>query len=452
MSSSRRFPWWGGVGAAIFVAGLVVLVLDLPRWNTFWYVPAWWGYLLVLDAGTCRIRGGSFLSSRPREVAAMLFWSVPFWFLFEAYNLVIDNWYYVFALHDDRLQEVVAWLAFATVLPACFLHAELVKALGWFEKVRWPPLRVGAGVFIAMGILGWASIVLPLLWPRIAFPLVWGATLWLPAIINYATGAPSLLLDLELGRPGWLLQLLVGGLFAGLAWEALNYWARSKWIYTVPGFEDVKLFEMPVAGFLGFPVLALSAHAFYTAVSWWARGRSWRLGILALATRDRSRRDRLLGWVAVLLAALFSHVTYGEVLEHTVVSRRPLLRGIESLGPEGVRALREHGIETPERMIDRSRARGVTELARRTGIRAGRLVTALETAELSLHKGMGTVAAERLREIGVESVDEVAEADPEVLWRRLSAQPREPGEGRDISLAEVRVWVRAARLADGPRR
>jgi hypothetical protein len=45
--------------------------------------------------------------------------------------------------------------------------------------------------------------------------------------------------------------LICGGL-----WEFWNFWASAKWIYTVPWVGEVKLFEMPVLGFFGFPPFA----------------------------------------------------------------------------------------------------------------------------------------------------------------------------------------------------
>ena len=68
-------------------------------------------------------------------------------------------------------------------------------------------------------------------------------------------GAESLRGDLRSGHPWRLVNLLIGGLVCGLLWECWNYWARTKWIYTVPVPPDIKLFEMPLAGYLGFPGL-----------------------------------------------------------------------------------------------------------------------------------------------------------------------------------------------------
>jgi hypothetical protein len=57
---------------------------------------------------------------------------------------------------------------------------------------------------------------------------------------------------------------LVGsGLVCGVLWEFWNYWALTKWTYTVPYPPDVKLFEMPVLGYLGFLPFALECFAMY---------------------------------------------------------------------------------------------------------------------------------------------------------------------------------------------
>lgn len=425
-------PWWAGAGAVIFAAGVVALVLDLPRWNVVWYVPAWWGYLLVLDAVVHRLRGRSWVGERRHELAVMLFWSAPFWFLFEAFNLRLENWYYIYVLREPLLGEIFAWLAFATVLPACFFHAELVRGLGWFENVRWRPFAVGSKTKVACVVLGVASIVGPLVWPRFTFPLVWGATLWLPELSNHRAGEPSLLGDLERGDPRRFLRFLVGGLFAGIAWESLNFWARSKWIYTVPGFEDWKLFEMPMTGFLGFPVLAVAAFSFWMLLRRIVRGGGWKV------------------WVLAALAVVGSHFAFEGLRQRTVRSERPLLREIEVLSGADVDRLRDAGVPTPELLVRRAGRRGVGAVAEASGIEPGKLERAYGVSRLALHKGMGIPAAERLWELGIRSPAELADAEAGELHRRLSEISAE--DSWIPRLAEIRVWIRAARAADGPRR
>ncbi|MFN2385852.1 MAG: DUF4332 domain-containing protein [Thermoanaerobaculia bacterium] len=435
-----RWRWWGAAGAALFAGGLFVLARDVEGWNAIWYLPAWYGYLLVLDALIFRLQGSSPLSARPREVAGWMLWSIPFWFLFEAYNLRLQNWYYVFALRSIVTAAVLSATAFATVLPACFFHAEAVRALGIARGRRCRPIGVTPRVESVLLLLGVLSILAPLLWPRVAFPLVWGATFCLPELLNRRAGAPSLLADLEAGRCDRLMHLLAGGLWAGVAWESLNFFARCKWIYTVPGFEDWKVFEMPLAGFLGFPVLALSAFNFSSLVS--------RLSSRE-ALRSPAGRARLA--IAVALAAALVVASYREMLSQTVRSRRPVLTELPGLDFGAESRLRAHGIPTPERLERARRRHRLDDLSRRTGIPASLLERAGRHATLALHKGMGIPAARLLESVGIPTVAELARARPEALHARLRSAAGK-ARMRPPRLAEVKVWVRAARLTGKPRR
>ena len=427
----RKLPAWGPLGVLLFAAGLWALAADVEGWNAVWYLPAWYGYLLFLDALIFRLQGQSYLAGRRGELLAMLLVSAPFWFLFEAYNLRLQNWYYVFGLRTEWLSAIVSVFAFSTVLPACLFHAELVKALGWGRGTRLRPIRVTGAVERFCIVMGVISIAAPLLWPRYAFGLVWGALFWLPELINRRAGAPSILADLEAGRAERLLQLLIGGLWAGAIWETFNFWARCKWIYTVPGFEDWKLFEMPLAGFLGFPVLALSAFACFSAVTHFLSGRP----------RAPLRN------VAIVGAVIFSGVTFHAMFDRTVASRRPLLSELSGMDPPTIAALREAGIPTPERLERVVRREGLASVARRTGVAAEELSRAHQHAALALHKGMGTDAAARLMRAGVATVSDLSREDPEALSRRSGAAGEEP-----LRPSLVRIWVRAARLSEEPRR
>jgi hypothetical protein len=428
--SRARFPLWGAAGIALFALGLWALAADIPAWNAVWYLPAWYGYLLVLDAVIYARRGRSFVGGRRRELVTMMLWSLPFWLLFEAYNLRLHNWYYVFGLRTLWGSVLMSTLAFATVLPACFFHAE---ALGAFEVVREKscrPLRVTRTVLAVCAVLGVACAIAPLLWPRWAFAMVWGAALGIPEVLNYRSGAPSLLRDLETGRCGRLLRLLAGGLWAGAVWEVLNYWARTKWIYTVPGFEDWKLLEMPLAGFGGFPPLALSAFAFYSLVS--------RL-------RGAPR------FFAVVAAVLFSVWASISALDRNVQSLRPILSDLSGLDASAVEKLRSSGIPTPERLDRAVRREGVAAVASRTGISAATLERSAREVSLALHKGMGADAARLLEAAGIRTVSDLASADADELTSRLGRVAA--GRGEEAPRPEyVRVWVRAARLDGRPRR
>ena len=437
LPTERRAPRADGgallraaAGVTIFALGLWALATDVEAWNAVWYLPAWYGYLLVLDAFLSARGGRSFVVERRRELGRMMLWSLPFWLLFEAYNLRLHNWYYVFGLRTLWGSVLMSTLAFATVIPACFFHAELLEVLGIPRERRWRPLRVTRTVLAACLAAGAVCAVAPLVWPRWTFWMVWGAPLGILEVANYRSGAPSLLRDLEQGRPARFLRLLVGGLLAGGVWELLNYWARTKWIYTVPGFEDWKVLEMPFAGFFGFPPLAVSAFAFF-----------------AFFSRLRGRALFAAGGVAFAFSVWASVAT----MDRNVQSIRPALSELSGLDASAVERLRAAGISTPERLDRTVRKEGAPSVAARSGVALSSVERAARQASLALHKGMGPSAARLLEEAGIDSVADLRAAHPPalalLLGRLATARGVPPPR-----LEHVRVWVRAARPDGRPRR
>ena len=121
------------------------------------------------------------------------------------------------------------------------------------------------------GELGWALTVVglmlaatPLLWPSPYFAAdVWIAWLLLLDPINRARGRPSMIAALETGERARPVAWLLAGLAAGVLWESINWLAGARWTYTVPFGGGLKLFEMPVLGFLGFAPFALASFAIW---------------------------------------------------------------------------------------------------------------------------------------------------------------------------------------------
>jgi len=92
---------------------------------------------------------------------------------------------------------------------------------------------------------------------------VWLGFIFVLDPINARLGAPSLFAEWRDRRFDRTINLALAGVLCGLLWEFWNYWCRAKWHYTVPVFERVKLFEMPIAGYLGFPAFALECFVMY---------------------------------------------------------------------------------------------------------------------------------------------------------------------------------------------
>lgn len=279
---NRRFPFYGLAGLGIIAmseAGMLARIE--PFWS--WHTPiAWTGFILFADAWIWKRRGESPLRNDRAEMAFLTLASIPLWVIFEIYNKYwLHNWHYI-GLPEVLLVRYFgyAW-AFATISPAILIAAELVGAL---RDRRAPAYRRADPGRIPLGTVGWLSVIagaLMLLVP-IAYPSPWlAAPVWLGFIflfdpINAANGAESLRGDLAAAHRGRLINLLLSGLLCGVLWEFWNYWAKSKWVYTVPVPPDIKLFEMPVAGYLGFPAFAVEVFVMYVFVRHALWRGSWR--------------------------------------------------------------------------------------------------------------------------------------------------------------------------------
>ena len=271
---------WIVLGAAIMV---VTEMATLPGVEPFasWNTPiAWTGFIIFADGVIFRARGRSWIRSAPKEFALLSLCSIPLWIVFEGYNLVIRNWYYSGLTHSFWLRQLgFAW-AFATIWPAIFEGAQLVAvalagtvgsrgtdASGEMDGSRGIRAASGSWWALAAGAVMIASpfAVTSEIARYLAAP-VWLGFIFLLDPINRRLGAPSLGADIEGAHVHRIVNLMVSGLLCGVLWEFWNYWARAKWHYTVPIMENVKIFEMPLPGYLGFPAFALECFTMYVFV------------------------------------------------------------------------------------------------------------------------------------------------------------------------------------------
>jgi hypothetical protein len=92
---------------------------------------------------------------------------------------------------------------------------------------------------------------------------VWLGFILLLDPINARLGAESLHADWRSGRYDRAINLALSGVLCGFLWEFWNNWSHAKWHYTVPIMENLKIFEMPVPGYLGFPPFAFECFTMY---------------------------------------------------------------------------------------------------------------------------------------------------------------------------------------------
>lgn len=248
---------------ALWGAGLTGVVLGRREILPWLYFLAWYPLILFLDGLLFHLQGDSWLLDRPRELLKMGFWSVSAWLSFEALNLWLQNWGYVGLLAHPWLRWPGYALAFATVLPGIWLGAEVLAALGAWRHTRGRPVKSPCAWEPGSLLLGTACLVLPLIWPRYCFPLVWAAAFFLLDPLVRLLGGRSLIHAWLEGERREHLCLLAAGLLCGLWWEAWNYFSTAKWVYTLPVLGFGKIFEMPVLGYLGFMPFALECAVMY---------------------------------------------------------------------------------------------------------------------------------------------------------------------------------------------
>jgi len=250
----------------------------------------------------------------------MAAFSAVIWLIFEAFNLRLDNWWY----HNVPPNRAVRWIgtlvSFATVVPLLAETERLLESVRCCDRAPAPRLIVTPALLHAAQSAGAAMLLACLLVPRYAFPLVWGGFVLLVEPINYRTGAPSLLREWADGRPGRTYRLLLSGLIAGLLWELWNFRAAARWSYTVPFVGGWKLFEMPLAGFLGFPPFALEAFALYQLFC-----RPWGAGIWpdGSGAAPPRRPSTIVTLFTVVIGLLFCVIVLRAIDHHTILSYAP---------------------------------------------------------------------------------------------------------------------------------
>jgi hypothetical protein len=235
--------------------------------------------------------------------------------------------------------------------------------------------------------------------------------------------------------------LLLAGLVCGGLWEFWNFWAYTKWLYTVPFFEDVKWFEMPPLGFLGFPPFAVECYVLVNLLNAVRRGRTWE----APAQAGRGA-PRALAIPAVAIALAFNGLTFVGIQAHTVKSVAPTLSDLEGI-PEDVPArLLAVGIATPPELLHRLRTTAeVSVLLRESGLARDDLLAVREACRLADLKGLGAENRNALGRLGIRTVEELARQDPDTLFPRWHAETTR----MHPTPAQVALWVNAARRASG---
>ncbi len=267
VNHKKRFPTHGWFGLLVMVLGEILLIAG-NHWVRVYFTPIQWtGLILLLDALDARHRGTSVLRECGREFLLLLLISIGSWYIFEGYNLLLKNWVYVGLPSSRSLRYLGYFWSFATISPGIFLMYQVLEdyLAGTGKDIR--GFRMSNAVFGALVTFGAACLVVPLLWPSTYMtPLVWMGFAFLLDPINHRLGTRSILAEFLAGHRRSLWIFFLTGLICGFLWEFWNYWAIGKWEYDVPYWGHIKLFEMPVLGFLGFLPFTIECFAIWAFI------------------------------------------------------------------------------------------------------------------------------------------------------------------------------------------
>ena len=270
----KKLPLYGYLGFLIIVVAEALLFSGNQIVGR-WFTPiVWTGYILFVDGLVYAVRSRSLLMTDRLELLVIVVVSIGAWWLCEFYNAPrfwksdLELWWHYHNLEPNLMLRRAGYdWAFATIFPLLFITAELFTVTLFKRSNAGPRLSSSKGVLLIFIMLGVVGVVWPLIYPSPWLaPVIWLSFIFLIDPINALRGWPSIAGDLARGDWRRLWSLLAAGLVCGFLWEFFNYWAISKWTYTVPYLGNVKIFEMPVLGFLGFPPFAVECWVIYIFV------------------------------------------------------------------------------------------------------------------------------------------------------------------------------------------
>ncbi len=255
--------------------GLLGLILICVAWPFSWaesgtgleytFFPLWLGFILAVDGLVLRRTGTSLIVRSPKIIAMMFILAVPYWWMFEAINQVIQNWVYIGSNPETSLFSLIQTsLAFSVVIPAVFEVSELVGSFNFINRfARMPALVLNRQQVDIIGILGVLSLAALLTWPKYLFPITWLSLFFIFDPINYLTGRPSITANVRHGDWRLVVAFALGALICGFFWEMWNYQATISWQYNIGFFDFARIFHMPLLGYGGYLPFGLETYAMF---------------------------------------------------------------------------------------------------------------------------------------------------------------------------------------------
>lgn len=433
-----RPPLHFWLGAGTLLISHVLVFLRVEPLYTYFFSFAWWPYILWIDGWVYWRTGQSLLMTHPRAFVAAAFWSIACWCLYEAFNFRLQNWYYVMTPEPAWAYRLNYAVGFATVFPGLFETAALLSSFGVFEHWRTPSFAVTPCLLGTLFVSGLLATVLPLLWPLLFFPLIWMsmALLWEPLV--YQWQGQSLLAELARGEPRRFAILLTAGAINGGLWEGWNVLPRTGWIYTVPWLDWCHVFEMPLAGYLGFPLLAIEC-----AVLWSILGCCQLTGAVPTTPTARAvfSHRRLL--LSLLGALVWIVLVFAGIHRWTSSSHHATLAALPGITAPEVATCEAAGLHYPYELVLSVKQRGLTRVATELRFPSERLHALYEASHLSEFRGIGVRNLRLLQAAGITRIEELAAQESASFTAKLQHLGEDHGI-RPPYERQVRGWITAA--------
>ena len=261
----KLFPGYGWIGIVLLI-GAWIINWTFTGLRTHWgFFFQWLGYILFIDAIIFSKKGTSLFTSNKFSFSSLFLISIPFWWLFEVLNNHMHSWSYEARERFTDLEYfLLASLNFSTVVPAMLETFELLSLTNIFKKkLRGPLIKKSKMTAVIFFFLGIAMLSLNLMYPGQLPYFLWMSLYFIFDSLNYFLRLPTLLNYTTERNWTPVFQLFLAGLICGFFWELWNYYSFPKWHYHLAGFEYLYVFEMPLAGYLGYLPFALELWAYY---------------------------------------------------------------------------------------------------------------------------------------------------------------------------------------------
>ncbi len=261
----KKLPIWFYISVFINLLAWAISWFHIEPFSNFMFIFIIGSYIFILDGINYYVNGNSILSRNKLAFWFMWLASILFWWYFEVLVLVTKNWYYVYTLLLDKVSTtLISTLYFSTVIIGVFEIYEILN-----KNLKLPDIKISFNkkLSLILFFFGVLSVILTIVLPQYFFALMWLSLFFILDPINYWLGYDSLIGDLIQHKFRRLIVFAVSSLTYFVFWEMWNFGNNPKWVYEVPFVGFLKIFEMPILGYLGYLPFGWEIFSFFSFIT-----------------------------------------------------------------------------------------------------------------------------------------------------------------------------------------